>query len=55
MNDFIAAVGALATMAEKAPVAVRAVRIFGEHVLKGQPIRESLNKTIEILALEALI
>ena len=55
MNEFLAALNALANLQQKSPVAVRAVRIFGEHVLKGQGIRESLVKTSEILAAEALI
>ena len=42
-------------MAEKSPAAVRAVRIFAEHVLKGQNVREALVKTAEIVAAEALI
>ena len=55
MNDLIAAGKALLELAEKTPTAVRAIRIFGEHVLKGQNVKEALVKTGEILALEALI
>jgi hypothetical protein len=55
MNDFIAVVKAIGDLAEKSPTAIRAVRIFGEHVLRGQNVREALVKTGEILAAEALI
>lgn len=55
MNDFIMAVQAMSTLAEKSPVAIRAIRIFGEHVLKGQTVRDSLVKTAEVLTAEALI
>lgn len=55
MSDLIAASKALLDLAQKAPVAVRAIRIFGEHVLKGENVKEALVKTSEILALEALI
>ncbi len=55
MNDFFAAVKALADLAEKAPTAVRAIRIFGEHVLRGENVKEALVKTGEILAAETLI
>ncbi len=55
MSEFLAALNALANVAEKSPTAVRAVRIFSEHVLKGQNVREALVKTGEILAAEALI
>jgi hypothetical protein len=55
MTDFLAAIKALTELADKNRAAVRAVRIFGEHVLKGENIREALVKTAEILALEALI
>jgi len=55
VNDLLAAGKTLFELAEKTPVAVRAVRIFGEHVLKGEGVKEALVKTGEILALEALI
>ncbi len=55
MNDFISAVQAMVNLVEKSPVAIRAIRIFGEHVLKGQTVRDSLVKTAEILAAESLI
>ena len=55
MSDFLAAIKALTDLADKNRTAVRAVRIFGEHVLKGQNVREALVKTAEILAAEALI
>jgi len=55
MADLLAAYAALAKLADSAPTAVRAIRIFGEHVLRGQNVREALVKTAEILAAEALI
>ncbi len=55
MSDFFAAVKALSAIAEDFPIAIRAVRIFSEHVLKGQSVKESLVKTTEILAAQALI
>lgn len=55
MSDFISAVQAMANLVEKSPVAIRAIRIFGEHVLKGQSVEESLVKTAEVLTAEALI
>lgn len=55
MQDLVTAIKGLGEMAEKAPTAVRAVRIFSEHVLKGQNVKEALVKTAEILAAEALI
>ncbi len=55
MNDLLAAIKAMADLAEKTPVAVRAIRIFGEKVLEGQSVATALTKTAEILALEALI
>jgi hypothetical protein len=55
MNDLLAAIKALGDLAEKSPTAIRAIRIFGEHVLKGQNVKEALVKTGEILAAEALI
>ena len=53
--DLLAALRSLTELAEKTPAAVRAVRIFGEHVLRGENVREALVKTSEILAAEALI
>ena len=41
--------------AEKVPVAVKATRIFLEHVARGESVKESLLKTSEILAFQALI
>jgi hypothetical protein len=55
MSEFFAAMNALSQVAEKTPAAVRAVRIFAEHVLKGQNVKEALVKTAEILAAESLI
>lgn len=56
MEDAFNGVKLLVDAAEKVPVAVRAVRIFLDHaVTKGESIKESLIKTGEILAAEALI
>jgi hypothetical protein len=55
IDDFFQTVKMIADVAEKTPVAIRATRIFLEHVTKGESIKESLLKTSQILAAEALI
>lgn len=55
IEDAYQAAKLLFVTAEKVPVAVRAMRIFLEHVVSGESVKESLLKTSEILALEALI
>lgn len=55
MSAFIDAVTAIGKIAEKTPEALRAIRIFSEHVLAGENVREALLKTAEIIAVEALI
>ena len=56
MEDAFNAMKMLVHAAENLPVAARAVRIFLDHAInKGQSIKESLVKTSEILAAEALI
>ncbi len=37
------------------PTAIRAIRIFAQHVLKGQNVREALLKTAEILAAQSIV
>jgi len=55
IEDFFHVVKLIGDVAEKTPVAVRATRIFLEHVTRGESIKESLLKTSEILAAQALI
>ncbi len=55
MDDFFHVVKLITEVAEKTPVAIRATRIFLEHVGRGQSVKEALLKTSEILALQALI
>lgn len=55
MEDAFKAIKSLITLGEKFPVAVKATRIFLEHVERGESVKESLLKTSEILAAQALI
>lgn len=55
MEDAYHAAKLLFETAEKIPVAIKATRIFLEHVARGESIKESLLKTSEILAAQALI
>jgi hypothetical protein len=56
IEDAYHAIKLIVEASEKYPVASRAVRIFLEHAItRGESIKESLVKTGEILAAEALI
>lgn len=55
MNDLGSVMNALATVAqtvERAPLAIKATRLFLERVQRGERVADALKKTAEIIALE---